>query len=489
MKKEQELRVSMRSGRCGSPAHNDRSFLLGKSKEEMMETAPHIRGAERNIYVTWDNQENFRESELSYYRMRYASACEKTNEHYRKNRHPERCITPDDVYVMKQKRPEEMILQIGNMHSNINFDDFIGCVDDYVSRLQTWNEETGWHMKILNIAIHDDEASPHCHIRRVWEYLDKDGVVQLGQDKALEAMGIEPPDPQKKPGRYNHRKMTFDRLARELWQQVCREHGYDIETVPRPRARHKQKAEYISEQIQKDIDQKNIEKDQLNTEIQELQKDIQGIRKNKNIIAARVSILSEAEVEALNANVKKVPIANKVILQKDEYERLIKTAAAAEIAVAKTENIIAERDAILEDAKNKTESLVASARLECEGIIEEAERRLHDGRNCQELLEQIGSGSETMDLEPVRIQLCRQIYALLNYEGKDKNGRKNPRWISPTRLFTEISAYLTDRMRELPKEALPGAARDLLREEYRYREHMQNIDEIRQRGMDMDLSR
>ena len=48
---------------------------------------------------------------------------------------------------------------------------------------------------------------------------------------------------------------------------------------------------------------------------------------------------------------------------------------------------------------------------------------------------------------------------------------------------------MTDRMGELPKEALPVAARDLLREEYRYREHMQNIDEIRQSGMDMYQTR
>lgn len=45
------------------------------------------------------------------------------------------------------------------------------------------------------------------------------------QEKALEALGIELPDPTKKPGKNNNRKMTFDKICRDLCQLVqCRKY-------------------------------------------------------------------------------------------------------------------------------------------------------------------------------------------------------------------------------------------------------------------------
>ena len=65
-------------------------------------------------------------------------------------------------------------------------------------------------MQILNMAIHHDEQGGlHAHIRRVWNTTDKDGNLTLGQNKALEAAGVELPEPDKKVSRYNNRKMTF----------------------------------------------------------------------------------------------------------------------------------------------------------------------------------------------------------------------------------------------------------------------------------------
>ena len=50
------------------------------------------------------------------------------------------------------------------------------------------------------------------------------------QEKALEALGIPLPDPAKKPSRTNNRKVTFDRLCRDLLLAICREHGLEVET-------------------------------------------------------------------------------------------------------------------------------------------------------------------------------------------------------------------------------------------------------------------
>ena len=50
------------------------------------------------------------------------------------------------------------------------------------------------------------------------------------KEKALETLGIPLPDPAKKPGRTNNRKVTFDRLCRDLLLAICREHGLEVET-------------------------------------------------------------------------------------------------------------------------------------------------------------------------------------------------------------------------------------------------------------------
>ena len=41
-----------------------------------------------------------------------------------------------------------------------------------------------------------------------------------------------------------------DSMAREQWQEICKSHGFDIETEPRPNVKHKDKAEYIADQME-----------------------------------------------------------------------------------------------------------------------------------------------------------------------------------------------------------------------------------------------
>lgn len=254
MSKPIKLRVSQHSGREGSAKHNDRSFLNGRSDTWIQEHANNIdrTRSNDNVIITWDDQQDIETSERAWYAQAYGEAQEATNARYIRERHPERCKTTDQLYEGKQSRPEEMILQIGDMNSGINPEAFEQAAIDYLNQL---NEVYGEHMHILSAAFHYDEASPHAHVRRVWDYTDKDGLTRPGQDKALEAMDIALPEPSKPKGRYNNRKMTFDKAARELWQEVCRAHGFDIETEPRPDRKHKDKAEFIRDQIAREIDQ------------------------------------------------------------------------------------------------------------------------------------------------------------------------------------------------------------------------------------------
>ena len=52
------------------------------------------------------------------------------------------------------------------------------------------------------------------------------------QDKALEELGFELPDPTKEKGRFNNRKMSFDAECRRMFLEICKKHGLDIDMEP-----------------------------------------------------------------------------------------------------------------------------------------------------------------------------------------------------------------------------------------------------------------
>ncbi len=248
----EKIRVSQHSGRTGSASHNDRSFLKNMTKEDKIEKAAHINEAliTENETWAWDgNTENFKQSEFEYYKQAFQAGIDRTNENYIKSRHPERCKKVEDYYNSDKTCPEEMILQIGDKDTEVSKEVFQACMSDYWTWFNQWNMEHGYPCQILNTALHTDETSIHEHIRRVWIYTDDNGYLRLGQNKALKAAGVELPEPEKKESRYNNRKMTFDKMAREKWQEICKAHGFDIETEPRLNAKHKDKAEYIADQM------------------------------------------------------------------------------------------------------------------------------------------------------------------------------------------------------------------------------------------------
>lgn len=268
MTKTATLRASQHSGREGSGRHNDRSFLTGRSADWIREHADHIdpsRTSDNQVY-TWDGQTDIERSERAWYDRTYGQAQEKTNSRYIREGHPDRCKTTDDLYDGKLTRPEEMILQVGNRDVRADDQAFVDALNDYLNRLDEWNQAHGDHMTILSMALHVDETTPHVHIRRVWDYQDRDGLTRLGQNKALEQAGVELPDPSKPVGRYNNRKMTFDREARAMWHEACRAHGLEIETEPVPDRRHQDKADYIRGQISQEIDALTAQRDGLRAE-------------------------------------------------------------------------------------------------------------------------------------------------------------------------------------------------------------------------------
>lgn len=420
-----KIRVSQHSGRTGSAKHNDRSFLADKSDQERKEMAPHIREDASGDNRFWCCQDgvSFGEAELNFYVKRYSTAQEATNERYRKEGHSDRCKTVQDLYQGKLTRPEETILQIGDMNAYISNEDFIVCLNEYVRQLNEWNREHGSHMHILNLAAHFDEASPHAHLRRVWDYSDTDGLPRLGQNKALEAAGIELPDPDKKIGRYNNRKITFDAMAREMWQQICKDHGFDIETEVRPNMKHKNKGDFIADQIDQQIEVKRKELSETAERLSEAQAAMEGIEAQKaaaegleqriEALQSEERILTAAQVDDVAREAKSTLFdKEKVVLPRSEYEALIRTAHAAEEAQKQAASLVAERKRY----QKKGEKIIQDAQGKAREILNQAEDRLLNAA--------MERAKERSELDQYRKLEQRHPEQFRKMRSADKNRRK-----------------------------------------------------------------
>lgn len=135
----------------------------------------------------------------------------------------------DEYRKSPQTCPEEVILQIGKRGDTIPADMMARIIQEQIN----WEQKTFPGVKVLDVALHmDEQGAPHIHERRAWVYTDKAGNLAISQNKSLEQMGVELPNPNKPRSRFNNRKISFSRMCREHLLQICREHGLEIEEIP-----------------------------------------------------------------------------------------------------------------------------------------------------------------------------------------------------------------------------------------------------------------
>jgi len=75
-------------------------------------------------------------------------------------------------------------------------------------------------------------ATPHIHERHVFDCENRYGELCPQQEKALEELGVPLPKPDKRKGRNNNRKQTFDAICRTLLFDICRRHGLHLDQEP-----------------------------------------------------------------------------------------------------------------------------------------------------------------------------------------------------------------------------------------------------------------
>lgn len=224
------MRVSYHNGRADkngkvySSKHNDRNFDVNK--------ASHIKNNFQTLNRTWNyynSDETFEQVEQRFYEEHFSRALENQNQRYRANRQHGRVKTMNDYLKGKQTCPEEVIIQIGNSKNGNVSPELLQKI--FKEQLQ-WETETFKNVVTLDWALHNDEASPHIHQRKVWIAEDKDGNQIVSQNKALKAMGIERPDQTKVTSKFNNEKQTYTEMCRLHFQELCLQYGLNIETEP-----------------------------------------------------------------------------------------------------------------------------------------------------------------------------------------------------------------------------------------------------------------
>lgn len=245
------MKMTRHNGRAGkngvyNPKHNDRQFDIGNSEHIDADRAKH------NVY--WDcfqgfrtghdaTQDSFADVERNFYRVFYHGSVEAQNQRNIRNRHPERNKTTDDLLQDKRTCPEESILQIGKLGESVDGETLVKIACAFFAEME---EKFGEHIHFLDWSLHVDEGTPHIHERHVFDCPDDYGFLKPQQEKALEALGIELPDPNKPKGKNNNRKMTFDKICRDLFMEICERNDLYVDRDPTYGGRtYLEKQEYI----------------------------------------------------------------------------------------------------------------------------------------------------------------------------------------------------------------------------------------------------
>ena len=233
------LKLTRHNGRAGShgtynPKHNDRSFNLANSEHIDPERA------KGNIY--WDCFHGFRSAlapqdpddlaatfsdvERQFYESRYTTFIEGQNERNAKIRHTERNRSIPDLLSSRKTCPEETIYQLGTLDEHASAEDLLNIVTEFIDEFKA---KFGEHVHVLDWALHLDESTPHIHERHVFDCENKYGEVAPQQEKALEALGFNLPDPDKLLSRRNNRKIAFDAACRKMLFEITKRHGLNLE--------------------------------------------------------------------------------------------------------------------------------------------------------------------------------------------------------------------------------------------------------------------
>ncbi len=335
-----KMRVTTHNGRAGkdgaySVKHNDRKFDTGNSE--------HIDSS-----LTSQNQEwkfdtetigesgSFEEHEQKFYEYYFSSALEQRNDRARQSRHMERVQTMEQYRKNKRACPEETILQIGCAGNTVDASVLKAVCEEYMQ----WHMKTYPNVKLLDAALHVDEpnAAPHLHLRRVWTVADSEGNLSVSQSKALEQLGIERPNPQKKRDRYNNPKVVFTQQCRDKFIEICEKYGIAVEHTPlEPSKSGLSHDEYIRQQEQ-------AKTEQVRAELAKLQEETKPFMK--------MEITTQAVTDNVKVKTGLFDRRTTVTLPQEDFDILLQQAKAYVLNRDDVENLRAEQEKLQQEKEH-----------------------------------------------------------------------------------------------------------------------------------------
>ena len=268
-----------RSGKHGTynPRHNDRRFDV--------ENSEHIdaKRVQQNVY--WDCYRGFRihklrenpeqpdfsfeEIERMYYYEHYSDHVDAQNARNEKTRHTERNRTVENLLKSNKTCPEESIYQIGTIEESVPPETLALIVSEFYEEFE---KRFGSHIHILDWALHLDEGTPHIHERHVFDCENRYGELCPQQEKALEKLGFELPDPTKPKSKNNNRKQVFDAVCRTLLFDISRKHGIHLEQEPSYGGRaYLEKQDYILMKQKEKLVQQEQKLEKLSLKIEDVE--------------------------------------------------------------------------------------------------------------------------------------------------------------------------------------------------------------------------
>lgn len=308
-----------------------------------------------------EQNQNFRKVEEEYYTKNYSDSLNAQNERHKKQRHPNRCKTMDQIINGKNTKPHEQILQLGSKDNHATREQLLDVLKDYVK----WHTENFPQAVILDMALHMDEATPHVHIRRVFEVETEDGKKIL-QSQALREMGLERPNTNLPNGQFNNEIMTFTSMNRDKLTEIAIAHGLDIEiTDEKCKTKHLQPEEYKLKKINEEMEKINEEMER-NTEtmneqklqIEKYKKELQDLKHSASELEHLKDRLNALHEDIDKAELDKVTVKFDLQIASDQLQRTRDAVKEAE----KTKRTLTEENEELTEVLDTQRELLNQAK-------------------------------------------------------------------------------------------------------------------------------
>lgn len=372
---------------------------------------------------------NATKHEIKRYKELFGEGLEARNERYIQSRHKDRCQTIEQLYRNPKTAPLETLWQIGNSKSNMDRKEMRNALTaawnaTYSEIKRRWGE----NLIPLSAGLHMEEKVPHLHWRIALGCKDDYGHFMPNQNKALEAMGFDRPDPSKPRSRYNNALIQFSDTVREIFYQNCERQGIQIDReVTSASHRQKEMLEYQVEQLQKEVEvykeaarvaQEALEKKM--GDMDSLKQQITRLEADKAALEAKIEMMRSENNQLKAENQKLRNDKHDLESQIEDLERQHTLVSTEIMNLTKVKNQLqVERDQAQADK---------AAAIDAIRKIEEHQKRAYGQRKSPKIYETQPAQKEKKNLRGQVIQEARPecvVVAKSDYEEMERDAQFN----------------------------------------------------------------